>query len=150
MEPNHLINNLILEFDKELSTTEVGHLRPRILDAINYYFSKYYPYTKHLNIEDISLDLGTIDSKNFQEEFIVRLSYLLDIELAKLLHRENIDELIDQQNILNDLELFVYFLKTGVMISDSDSLTSLFQRLIKNDLHSLRFNIKKVLSDETI
>ena len=150
MEPNHLINNLILEFDKELSTTEVGRLRPRILDAINYYFSKYYPYAKHLNIEDISLDLGTIDSKNFQEEFIVRLSYLLDIELAKLLHRENIDELIDQQNILNDLELFVYFLKTGVMISDSDSLTSLFQRLIKNDLHSLRFNIKKVLSDETI
>ena len=150
MEPNHLINNLILEFDKELSTTDVGRLRPRILDAINYYFSKYYPYAKHLNIEDISLDLGTIDSKNFQEEFIVRLSYLLDIELAKLLHRENIDELIDQQNILNDLELFVYFLKTGVMISDSDSLTSLFQRLIKNDLHSLRFNIKKVLSDETI
>ena len=145
MEPNHLINNLILEFDKELSTTEVGRLRPRILDAINYYFDKYYPYSKHLNIEDISLDLGTMDRKNFQEEFIVRLSYLLDIELAKLLHRENIDELIDQQNILNDLELFVYFLKTGVMISDSDSLTSLFQRLIKNDLHSLRFNIKKVL-----
>ncbi len=81
--------------------------------------SKYYPYAKHLNIEDISLDLGTMDRKNFQEEFIVRLSYLLDTELAKLLHRENIDELIDQQNILNDLELFVYFLKTGVMISGS-------------------------------
>ncbi len=150
MEPNHLINNLILELDKELSTTEVGRLRSKILDAINYYFDKYYPYSKHLNIEDISLDLGTMDRKNFQEEFIVRLSYLLDTELAKLLHQENIDELIDQQNILNDLELFVYFLKTGVMISGLDSLISLFQRLIKNDLYSLRFNLKKVLSDETI
>tara|TARA_B110001452_G_scaffold12135_1_gene9965 strand:- start:3813 stop:11204 length:7392 start_codon:yes stop_codon:yes gene_type:complete len=148
MEPNHLINTLTLELDKGLSRDEVDRLKSRILDAIEYCFSKYYPYAKHLNIEDISLDLGTIDSKNFQEEFIVRLSYLLDTELAKLLQQKNIDELIDQQNILNDLELFVYFLKTGVMISGSDSLTSLFQRLIKNDLHSLRFNLKKVLSDE--
>ena len=148
MEPNHLINTLTLELDKGLSRDEVDRLKSRILDAIEYCFSKYYPYAKHLNIEDISLDLGTIDSKNFQEEFIVRLSYLLDTELAKLLQQKNIDQLIDQQNILNDLELFVYFLKTGVMISGSDSLTSLFQRLIKNDLHSLRFNLKKVLSDE--
>ena len=106
-------------------------MKSRILDAIEYCFSKYYPYAKHLNIEDISLDLGTIDSKNFQEEFIVRLSYLLDTELAKLLQQENIDELIDQQNILNDLELFVYFLKTGVMISGSDSLTSSFPKINK-------------------
>lgn len=150
MEPNHLIKNLTLELDKKLITNQLVRLRPKIIDAINYCFNKYYPYAKHLNIEDISLDLGTLDSKNFDEEFIVRLSYLLDTELAKLLQQKNIDELIDQQNILNDLELFVYFLKTGVMISGSDSLTSLFQRLIKNDLHSLRFNLKKVLSAETI
>ncbi|MGY8982573.1 MAG: contractile injection system tape measure protein, partial [Cytophagales bacterium] len=85
MEPNHLINTLTLELDKELSTTEAGRLKSRILEAIDYCFNKYYPYAKHLKIEDISLDLGTIDSKNFQEEFIVRLSYLLDTELAKLL-----------------------------------------------------------------
>ena len=147
MEPNHLINTLTLELDKELSTTEAGRLKSRILDAIDYCFNKYYPYAKHLKIEDISLDLGTIDSKNFQEEFIVRLSYLLDTELAKLLQQENIDELIDRQNILNDLELFIYFLKTGVMISGSDSVTSVFQRLIKNDLHSLKFNLKNTLND---
>ena len=150
MEPNHLINTLTLELDKELSTTEAGRLKSRILDAIDYCFNKYYPYAKHLKIEDISLDLGTIDSKNFQEEFIVRLSYLLDTELAKLLQQENIDELIDRQNILNDLELFLYFLKTGVMISGSDSVTSVFQRLIKNDLHSLKFNLKNTLNDRAI
>ena len=150
MEPNHLINTLTLELDKELSTTEAGRLKSRILDAIDYCFNKYYPYAKHLKIEDISLDLGTIDSKNFQEEFIVRLSYLLDTELAKLLQQENIDELIDRQNILNDLELFIYFLKTGVMISGSDSVTSVFQRLIKNDLHSLKFNLKNTLNDRAI
>ena len=94
--------------------------------------------------------MGTIDSKNFQEEFIVRLSYLLDTQLAKLLQQENIDELIDRQNILNDLELFLYFLKTGVMISGSDSVTSVFQRLIKNDLHSLKFNLKNTLNDRAI
>ena len=150
MEPNHLINTLTLELDKELSTTEAGRLKSRILDAIDYCFNKYYPYAKHLKIEDISLDLGTIDSKNFQEEFIVRLSYLLDTQLAKLLQQENIDELIDRQNILNDLELFLYFLKTGVMISGSDSVTSVFQRLIKNDLHSLKFNLKNTLNDRAI
>jgi len=150
MEPNHLINTLSLELDKELSTTEAGRLKSRILDAIDYCFNKYYPYAKNLKIEDISLDLGTIDSKNFQEEFIVRLSYLLDTELAKLLQQENIDELIDRQNILNDLELFIYFLKTGVMISGSDSVTSVFQRLIKNDLHSLKFNLKNTLNDRAI
>ena len=150
MEPNHLINTLTLELDKELSTTEAGRLKSRILEAIDYCFNKYYPYAKHLKIEDISLDLGTIDSKNFQEEFIVRLSYLLDTELAKLLQQENIDELIDRQNILNDLELFIYFLKTGVMISGSDSVTSVFQRLIKNDLHSLKFNLKNTLNDRAI
>ena len=81
MEPNHLINTLTLELDKELSTTEAGRLKSRILDAIDYCFNKYYPYAKHLKIEDISLDLGTIDSKNFQEEFIVILSYLLPTPL---------------------------------------------------------------------
>ncbi|MDA8707216.1 contractile injection system tape measure protein [Cyclobacteriaceae bacterium] len=148
MEQTHLINTLTLELDKELSASEVGRLKSRILDAIDYCFNKYYPYSKTLQIENFSLDLGTIDKNNFEEEFIVRLSYMLDTEVGKLLQQENIDALIDQQNIFSDLELLIYFLKTGVMTSGSDAATPLFHRLIKKDLQSLRFNLEKTLDNE--
>ena len=148
MEPTHLINTLTLELDKELSASEVGRLKSRILDAIDYCFNKYYPYSKTLQIENFSLDLGTIDKNDFEEEFIVRLSYMLDTEVGKLLQQENIDALIDQQNIFSDLELLIYFLKTGVMTSGSDAATPLFHRLIKKDLQSLRFNLEKTLDNE--
>ena len=67
-----------------------------------------------------------------------------------MFQREGVDVLIDQQNIFNDLELFIYFLKRGVMISASDTLSNIFQRLLKNDFQSLLFNLKKTLSDETV
>ena len=150
MEPNHTINNLTIELDKELTRYELDLMKAKILDAIDYCFNKYYPYSKVLQIEEITLDLGTIERNNFDEEYIVRLSYLLDTEIRKLFQKEGVDVLIDQQNIFNDLELFIYFLKRGVMISDSDTLSNIFQRLIKNDLQSLLFNLKKTLRDETV
>ena len=150
MEPNHTINNLTLELDKELTRNELDLMKVKIVDAIDYCFNKYYPYSKILQIEEITLDLGTIERNNFVEEYIVRLSYLLDIEIRKLFQKEGVDVLIDQQNIFNDLELFIYFLKKGVMISDSDTLSNIFKRLIKNDLQSLLFNLKKTLSDDTV
>ena len=88
-------------------------MKVKIVDAIDYCFNKYYPYSKILQIEEITLDLGTIERNNFDEEYIVRLSYLLDTEIRKLFQREGVDVLIDQQNIFNDLELFIYFLKRG-------------------------------------
>ena len=150
MEPNHTINNLTLELDKKLTRNELDLMRVKIVDAIDYCFNKYYPYSKILKIEEITLDLGTIERNNFVEEYIVRLSYLLDIEIRKLFQKEGVDVLIDQQNIFNDLELFIYFLKKGVMISDSDALSNIFKRLIKNDLQSLLFNLKKMLIDATV
>ena len=84
MELNHTINNLTLELDKELTRNELDLMRVKIVDAIDYCFNKYYPYSKILQIEEITLDLGTIERNNFVEEYIVRLSYLLDIEIRKL------------------------------------------------------------------
>ena len=80
MEPNHIINNLTLELDKELTRNELGLMKVKIVDAIDYCFNKYYPYSKILQIEEITLDLGTIERNNFVAEYIVRLSYLLDID----------------------------------------------------------------------
>ena len=120
MEPNHTINHLTIELDKELTRNELDIMKAKILDAIDYCFNKYYPYSKVLQIEEIILDLGTIERNNFDEEYIVRLSYLLDTEIRKLFQKEGADVIIDQQNIFNDLELFIYFLKKGVMISGSD------------------------------
>ena len=70
MEPNHLINTLTLELDKGLSRDEVDRLKSRILDAIDYCFNKYYPYSKTLQIENFSLDLGTIDKNNFEKNLL--------------------------------------------------------------------------------
>ena len=90
------------------------------------YFDQYMPLNKDVFIDKIELNLGTIKKQNFEDEFAVRLSYLLNSEFKKFFLKIDVLELMDGKFLHSTAEIFTHYLKAGFSKGDKKDLTMLF------------------------
>ena len=129
---DHYIENLSVNIDGKLNSVLKEFLLTQLPAIIDKYFEKYDD-ASDIEIDEINFDLGNISSQNFEEEFKIRVSYLLDQELAKLY--KNKPQLADLRinRQLFGVDVLIEFLKTGVLYQKDKSLKAFFEELLQSN-----------------
>ncbi len=150
MKKAHEIDRLSLKVNGKLSSEFYRFIQDELEKTLLKYFDKHFPSDKILTIKRIELDLGTLTSgKYFNQEFIVRLSYLLDTELAKFFKDTSNITLIESNIAISAIENFIHYLKTGFSKVEGVTLSTLFEELLNDNLNYLRGIIESTKESET-
>ncbi|MEY4930476.1 MAG: hypothetical protein RI909_1200, partial [Bacteroidota bacterium] len=150
MKKAHEIDRLSVKVNGKLSQELYKFIQDEVKKVLLKYFDRHFPSEKILTIKRIELDLGTLtNGKYFKQEFIVRLSYLLETELSKFFQDTSNITLIESNMAVNAIENFIHYLKTGFSKVEGVTLSMLFEELLNDHLNDLRGIIESAKESET-
>jgi hypothetical protein len=144
---DHEIHKLNVQIDGPLQTNLKEILETKVLSILERYFDLYDQEDLEILFNRIELDLGNIDLRQFEAEFEVRLSYLLDQELSKIqFEEEGAYQLSGLQ--ASDLRILRIYLKEGFNAEGDESLSDLFERLLKSKFEALKSLVLELKGDQ--
>ena len=137
MAAEHEINRLILEVENARGLPSRDRLFELVQVVLEEYFSQFDIIGVDTVFDRIELELGELDPENFETEFNVRLRLLLSQELKLFFDQNGIQAEIQSRSKLAIGELFDEYLRTGVNAQNDRSLSSVFSKLVSDDIVSL-------------
>ncbi len=171
--PRHTIQRQILELtftsqqQARLGQAEISNAYNHdLLPMINEIFDSVVGKNEHLRINQLELDLGEVSEKQFKEDLKALVRLKLEDELAKYLQKaktmegpnssewsEVEHEVTVSRKEFSDLELFIYFVKTGRLPwwSNKDTFHSpdkLVHHLVQNQPETLAKAVRPLVVDD--